>query len=182
LKNQSLAKVLADPVRLHILMLLMMKEMTCKQLADKTKLSQPNVHRHLRILLDSKLVTLTRTQVKGNIIEKYYKTAVSDQELEAGLVSTLQPKEKALMAISLAGALMALINQSVRLMEEKPEKLKNYPVTAQINVFPVGIETKTEVANLINKAGKQLQEIIKKYHIKEEDQKFVTLLVTLPFE
>lgn len=182
MKKQSLVKTLADPVRLHILMLLMMKEMTGKQLSDQTRLSQPNIHRHLRILLDSKLVTLARTQVKGNIIEKYYKTALSDQELETSFTSKLMPKDRASMAVSLAGTLMALISQSVRIMDEQPEKIKNYPIAAQMNVLPVRDETKTEVTKVIDNAGKQLQEIVGKHHMKEGERKFVTLIVTLPYE
>ena len=182
LKERSLMKILADPVRLQILMLLMMNEMTGKQLSDKTRLSQPNIHRHLRILLDSKLVTLARTQVKGNIIEKYYKTAISDQELAASLTSKLKPKDKGLMAVSLAGALMALINHSVHLIEEQPENIENYPVATQINVFPARNETKTQVIRAISDAGRKLQEITKKHSVKNTEPKFVTLIVTLPYE
>jgi len=182
LKKPSLTKTLADPVRLQILMLLMMDEMTGKQLSDRTRLSQPNIHRHLRILLDSKLITLARTHTKGNIIEKYYKTAISDQELEKSLTSTLKPKDKASMAISLAGALMALINHSVHIIDEQPENIENYPIAVQINVLPVKSETKTEVTRVIRSAGKRLQEIDTKHHIKNAGPKFVTLLVTLPYE
>jgi DNA-binding transcriptional ArsR family regulator len=175
-------KILADPVRLQILMLLMMNEMTGKQLSDKTRLSQPNIHRHLRILLDSKLIILARTQVKGNIIEKYYKNAISDQELEASLISKLKPKNKASMAVSLAGALMALINHGVNIMEEQPENIENYPIAVQINVLPVKNETRTEVTKVIGDAGKKLQEIVGKHRVKNAEPKFVTLIVTLPYE
>jgi len=182
LKNQSLLNVLADPVRLSILMQLMMKEMTGKQLADQTRLSQPNIHRHLKILLSSKLVILARTRVKGNIIEKYYKTAISDEMLEANLASSLPQKEKALMAASLAGALMSFINQSVRIMEKEPEKVENYPIGAQINVFPARNETKMEVTKAMSDTGKRLQEILRKHRPEEGERKFVSLLVTLPYE
>jgi DNA-binding transcriptional ArsR family regulator len=175
-------KILADPVRLQILMLLMMNEMTGKQLSDKTRLSQPNIHRHLRILLDSKFITLARTRVKGNIIEKYYKTAISDKELEASLTSELKPKDKASMAVSLAGALMALINHSVHIIEEQPENVENYPIAVQINVLPIKSEIRTEVARAIGDAGKKLQEIVRKHHVKNAEPKFVTLIVTLPYE
>jgi DNA-binding transcriptional ArsR family regulator len=182
LEKRSLMKILADPVRLQILMLLMMNEMTGKQLSDKTRLSQPNIHRHLRILLDSKLIILARTQVKGNIIEKYYKTAISDQEFEASLTSKLKPKDKAAMAVSLAGALMALINHSVHIIEEQPKNIENYPIAVQINVLPTKNDTKTEVTKVVGDAGKKLQEIVRKHSVKNAEPKFVTLIVTLPYE
>jgi hypothetical protein len=86
------------------------------------------------------------------------------------------------MAVSLVGALMALINHSVHIIEEQPENIENCPISAQINVLPIKNETKTEVTRVIDDAGKKLQEIVRKHRVKNTEPKFVTLLLILPYE
>lgn len=182
MKKISLIKVLSDPVRLQILLSLMTKHMTIKQLSTRTGLSQPNIHRHVGILLDSKLITLSRTEVKRNIIEKYYKTAMTDQELQTSLGPNLRTIDKASLAASLAGALMAFIDQSIRVMEERPERIEGYPIAAQINILPLEEETKTLATEALQEAGKEIQELAKKHAKQEGKRKFVVLMMTLPYE
>lgn len=182
MKKLGLVKVLSDPVRLQILLLLMMKQMTIKQLSTRTGFSPPNIHRHIRILLDSKLITPARTEVKRNIIEKYYRTALTDEELQASLASKLRTPDKASLAASLAGALMAFIDQSVRVMEERPESIESYPIAAQINIFPLERETKARATETLQVAGKEIQELAKKSVGQDGQRKFVVLMMTLPYE
>jgi len=182
MRRISLVRVLSDPVRLQILLLLMTKHMTIKQLSTRIGLSQPNIHRHVGILLDSKLITLSRTEVKRNIIEKYYKTAMTDQELQASLASKLRTLDKASLAASLAGALMAFIDQSIRVIEERPESIESYPIAAQINILPLEKETKTRATEALQGAGKEIQELAKKHPSQEGKRKFVVLMMTLPYE
>jgi len=57
-------KTLADPVRLSLLQELKEGEMTVGELVEGTKISQPSVSKHLKILADAEVVVRRKEGVK----------------------------------------------------------------------------------------------------------------------
>jgi len=57
----EVSKALSDKNRFNILMLIIKsREISCKEITKKIKLSQPAISHHLKILIDSKVVNVRR--------------------------------------------------------------------------------------------------------------------------
>src|SRR3972149_4524426 len=65
-------KVLSPPTRLRLLTLLMNDEMSIPGIAKALALTPATVHHHVNQLLQAKLIVPTRSEVRGNLVEKYY--------------------------------------------------------------------------------------------------------------
>ena len=63
-------KVLSHPSRLKILLLLFEEELTLSQISSRMKITTQTVHHHIGKLTKAGLVEQTRTEVKGNLVEK----------------------------------------------------------------------------------------------------------------
>ncbi len=69
------AKVLVDPMRREILRLLSGQPMTQNELAEALGLSNPSVAHHLKLLLDTELVTVEREEKElHGILQRFYET------------------------------------------------------------------------------------------------------------
>ncbi|MBW3583733.1 MAG: ArsR family transcriptional regulator [Euryarchaeota archaeon] len=75
--DMAQVKAIVDPVRLTILELLAEEEMTSRQLSDELNISQQLTYHHLQKLIESGLVTITRTGKRGNL-EIYYYRAIAN--------------------------------------------------------------------------------------------------------
>lgn len=80
-----LMKALADPTRLRLLVILERSECTVQELTAILEMGQSRISRHLKILVDSKLLGVKRQGTWG-----YYRTIFSD-ELLAGLWPVILP-------------------------------------------------------------------------------------------
>ena len=90
IKDPAVAKLFADESRREILHNLRHREMTACQLARMLEKNVSSVAYHLNALEEAGLVEQTRTQVKGNLIEKFYSAAaqrfIISYTLSEGLV------------------------------------------------------------------------------------------------
>lgn len=78
-------KALAHPTRLKILALLGKKEKTNKQIAVSLNEPPAKVHFHSQVLLKCGLITPVRQEIKGGIVEKYYRAAAKNLVLSSEL-------------------------------------------------------------------------------------------------
>lgn len=67
-------KAFADPLRVRLLVNLAEAAATNQQLADRLEEPQAKVLYHLRFLLDTGLIVLVDTRIKGGNVEKYYRS------------------------------------------------------------------------------------------------------------
>src|SRR5574337_1706058 len=65
-------KVLSEPSRLRMLTLLMERDMSISGIAKALDLTPATVHHHINQLLAAKLIQPTRSEIRGNLVEKYY--------------------------------------------------------------------------------------------------------------
>ena len=70
---EEIAKIFSDKTRLRIIELLSGKEMTNSQLAGVTNLSKPTISHHIKLLLDARIVKVSRIEHEEHGIQmKFY--------------------------------------------------------------------------------------------------------------
>jgi len=74
IKNPKVAKLFADKTRREILHNLRHREMTACQLARILGKNVSSISHHLSVLEKAGLIEQTRTSVRGNLVERYYRT------------------------------------------------------------------------------------------------------------
>jgi len=75
IKDPKVAKLFADQCRRDILHNLRQREMTACQLARLLEKNVSSISHHLNILEKAGLVEQTKTLIKGNLVEKFYRAA-----------------------------------------------------------------------------------------------------------
>ena len=73
IKDPEVAKLFADKTRVMILHNLRHREMTACQLAKMLGKNVSSISHHLSVLEKAGLIKQTRTLVKGNLVERYYR-------------------------------------------------------------------------------------------------------------
>lgn len=76
---------LSHPLRQRILSVLSFEELTNKEISTVLEESAPKVHFHVKELLNAGIIRLTREEVKGSIVEKYYKASARSFRLSPSL-------------------------------------------------------------------------------------------------
>ncbi|ASJ15981.1 transcriptional regulator [Thermococcus chitonophagus] len=70
--DPEVIKVMLEDTRRKILQLLRNKEMTISQLSEILGKTPQTIYHHIEKLKDAGLVEVKRTEMKGNLVEKYY--------------------------------------------------------------------------------------------------------------
>ena len=186
--EKSLIAAFADPKRLGILDLLSKKEMTISQLGEKLDCSPQNAYHHVKKLLDSGLVKLSRTEVDKNYVEKYYSTTV-DLECVGCMLYEIKkkfeiPKEDLIkIKIALLGFAMAKIDKAIRLIEKSPacEECKvPWEFGVAINACTIPTIKFEEVLERYNETMETYLEELEKESQKDEEgpkHAFITVIV-----
>lgn len=73
IKNRDQLKIISDPLRVKILMLLIEKEHTGQNISELLDISRANIHYHLKALEKVGFIELKRTEEKNGIIQKFYR-------------------------------------------------------------------------------------------------------------
>jgi DNA-binding transcriptional ArsR family regulator len=71
--NRDQLKIISDPLRVKILMLLIEKEHTGQHISEVLDISRANIHYHLKALEKVGFIELKRTEEKNGIIQKFYR-------------------------------------------------------------------------------------------------------------
>ena len=78
-------KVIADPLRTQMLEALIREPLTVKQVADKLGLTPSKLYYHINMLEKHGLIQEVETRVVANLIEKVYRAAANDVEIDPAL-------------------------------------------------------------------------------------------------
>lgn len=76
---------LSHPLRQRILSILLFEELTNKEISKSLKESPPKVHFHVKELLNAGIIQLTKEEVRGSIVEKYYTASARSFRLSPAL-------------------------------------------------------------------------------------------------
>ena len=96
-------QLVADETRRKIIFLLRVKEMTVGQIADELNLTPQAVYHHIRRLVNSQMVEVTKEERVGHLIESYYRATAEVFNLVVGTASHDKEALKEQIADALAG-------------------------------------------------------------------------------
>jgi len=155
-------RILADPMRREILRLVAEHPLTEAQLSVKLKLSKPSIGHHLRILLNTGLIRVERTEVEAHgIQQKYYASTFklllenfdsAPPELQRYFVHTHMERLRGILSV-------------IQLMEEK----RGRAIEITLN----------QLEDLSLEIARQISIVAKQYEKKEVDMSRETLLVKI---
>jgi DNA-binding transcriptional ArsR family regulator len=111
-------KAVSEPSRLRMLTLLMERDMSISGIAKALDLSPATVHHHINQLLAAKLIQPTKTEVRGNLVEKYYRIPGTSLDSSA-IWDQLSNEDKVNYRIAVLGMLKGLVNESIKRIQAK---------------------------------------------------------------
>src|SRR3990172_1257967 len=111
-------KVLSDPSRLRILTLLMEREMSISGIAKALELTPATVHHHVTQLLQARLIEPTKSEIRGNLVEKYYRIPATSIDSSA-IWDQLGDADKVNYRLAVLGMLKGLVNEAIKRIQAK---------------------------------------------------------------
>jgi len=111
-------RILSDPTRLRILTMLFERENTISGLAKALGLTPATVHHHIGILRQAALIEPTRLEVRGNLVEKFYKMPAKDIET-AGAWDGLRDGDKVAYRLAVFGMLKGMVDDAMRAIQRR---------------------------------------------------------------
>jgi len=182
-------KVLSDPNRLAILSLLSAREMTTTQISQLLSMSIQNTQYHVKKLLEAELISQTKTELVGNLVEKYYKSV-----FEPGMISqatdaeAVDISERINLVFAAMGAIKGILNRGIRLLDEKRdtyfakvEERPRYPFGANYVILPDTDKSNADAEAFILDTDKKLRQLAEK-HPQEKKEKFALLYAVFPYQ
>ncbi len=172
-------KVLSDPSRLRMLTLLMERDMSISGIAKELDLSPATVHHHINQLLTARLIEPTKTEVRGNLVEKYYRIPGSSLDSSA-IWDQLSSEDKVNYRLAVLGMLKGLVNESIKRIQAKGTvdfevgRLYFYHI-------PWRRDTIQQVMEIFEEAKRKLERLEAKARTAAEPgDEIMALLTTLP--
>ena len=111
-------KTLSDPSRLRMLTLLMERDMSISGIAKALDLSPATVHHHINQLLAARLIEPTKSEIRGNLVEKYYRIPGTSLDSSA-IWDQLSPADKVNYRLAVLGLLKGLVNEAIKRIQAK---------------------------------------------------------------
>ena len=172
-------KTLSDPSRLRMLTLLMERDMSISGIAKALELSPATVHHHINQLLAARLIEPTKTEVRGNLVEKYYRIPGTTLDSSA-IWDQLSPEDKVNYRLAVLGMLKGLVNESIKRIQAKG--------TVDFDVgrlyfyhLPWRRDTVQQVMEIFDEAKRKLERLEAKARAQgEPGDEVMALLTTLP--
>jgi len=172
-------KVLSDPSRLRMLTLLMERDMSISGIAKVLDLSPATVHHHVNQLLAARLIEPTKTEVRGNLVEKYYRIPGTSLDSSA-IWDQLSPEDKVNYRLAVLGMLKGLVNEAIKRIQAKGTvdfevgRLYFYHI-------PWRRDTVQQVMEIFEEAKRKLERLEAKARSQgEAGDEVMALLTTLP--
>lgn len=111
-------KVLSEASRLRILTLLMDRDMSISGIAKALDLSPATVHHHMNQLLQANLIVPTKSEVRGNLVEKYYRIPAAG--IDSSMIwDQLSDADKVNYRLAVLGLLKGLVNESIKRIQAR---------------------------------------------------------------
>lgn len=172
-------KVLSDPSRLRILTLLMEQEMSISGIAKALSLSPATVHHHVNQLLHACLIEPTRSEVRGNLVEKYYRLPATGID-SSRIWDELGDADKVNYRLAVLGMLKGLVNESIKRIREKGTVAFDVGRVYSYHV-PWRRDTVQQVQEIFDEARRKLERLEAKTKAQlEPGEEVMALLTTLP--
>ncbi len=111
-------KVLSEPSRLRILTLLMERDMSISDIARVLSLSPATVHHHIAQLLEANLIIPTKSEIRGNLVEKYYRIPATGID-SSQIWDRLTDPDKVNYRLAVLGMLKGMINESIKRIQQR---------------------------------------------------------------
>ncbi|MFA5312447.1 MAG: helix-turn-helix domain-containing protein [Methanomassiliicoccales archaeon] len=182
-------KVLSDPNRLAILSILSMREMTTSQVSELLEQSIQNTQYHVKRLLEAGLISQTRTEMVGNLMEKYYRSA-----FEPGMIAQatdeedVDIEERLNLVFAALGSIKGVLNHGIENLDERRESYfskigerPKYPFGANYVVIPNSKESYDKAEQLIVELDEKLKKLSDEFP-NEEQTKFAVMYAVFPYE
>jgi DNA-binding transcriptional ArsR family regulator len=173
-----------DPVRLHILNLLSVSEMSVKELADELGLSQPTVLHHMKQLVEGGLVKLSRTETRGNLIEKFYTSAYKSKGCECAYegIGEVSREERVKVGYADVGFVMSIIARGVSIWQKALESGDKpyFPFGTSLFVLPSDPSIIPKVNDILSEAEEKLREMASKESTRK-GAKFALIITSVPY-
>ncbi|MGC5327600.1 ArsR/SmtB family transcription factor [Brevibacillus sp. SYSU BS000544] len=83
-------KAVSDPLRIQLITMLLVEELTGKQLAERIGQSPSRIHYHLKELETNGFIEVKRTEEKNGIIQKFYRSTALDFVISEELLPHLR--------------------------------------------------------------------------------------------
>lgn len=172
-------KVLSDPSRLRMLTLLMERDMSISGIAKTLELTPATVHHHVGQLLHARLIEQTRSEVRGNLVEKYYHVPATGIDSSA-VWDQLSDADKVSYRLAVLGMLKGLVNESIKRVQEKGT------VDFEVGRFyfyhvPWRRDAIQQVMEIFEDAKRKLERLEAKAKAQGDDgDKLMAVLTTLP--
>ncbi len=80
-------KVMADPIRLHILEHLVAKPMTVKELAKRLGTTPTKLYYHINLMEEHGLIKVVSQRIVSGIVEKQYRTRAKSFDVDKSLLA-----------------------------------------------------------------------------------------------
>lgn len=172
-------KTLSEPSRLRMLTLLMERDMSISGIARALELSPATVHHHINQLLAAHLIEPTKSEVRGNLVEKYYRIPGTTLDSSA-IWDQLSPEDKVNYRLAVLGLLKGLVNEAIKRIQEKG--------TVDFDVgrlyfyhIPWRRDTVQQVMEIFDDAKRKLERLEAKARAQSEPgDEVMALLTTLP--
>jgi len=172
-------KVLSDPSRLRILTLLMERDMSISGIAKALELTPATVHHHITQLLQARLIEPTKSEIRGNLVEKYYRIPATSIDSSA-IWDQLGDADKVNYRLAVLGMLKGLVNEAIKRIQAKGTvdfevgRLYFYHV-------PWRKDTVQQVVEIFEEAKRKLERLEAKSRAQgEAGDEVMALLTTLP--
>ncbi len=168
-------KILSDPSRLQILAFLFDRDMSVTQIAQAMEITPATVHHHIGKLLEAHLIRQTRVEVKGNLIEKYYRMEGRDVD-SSELWQQVSNEDRITYRLSVMGMVKGLVNQAIKQLLTLEGFSYGIGLT-ELYPYPWREDILAEVETVLREAREKLANLETKY--KEEPGPRMTLLISL---
>ena len=172
-------KVLSDPSRLRMLTLLMERDMSITGIAKALDLTPATVHHHIGQLLSAKLIEPTKSELRGNLLEKYYRIPGTSLDSSA-IWDQLSSEDKVNYRLAVLGMLKGLVNESIKRIRSKGTvdfevgRLYFYHI-------PWRRDTVQQIVEIFEEAKHKLERLEVKARAQgEPGDEIMALLTTLP--
>jgi len=174
-----------DPVRLHILNLLSVSEMSMKELSEELMVSQPTVLHHMKQLIEGGLVKLSRTRTKGNLKEKFYTTSYKTKGCESAYqgMGEVTREERVQVGYADVGFMMSIIARGGAIWEKAMEGGTKpfYPVGTSVFILPSDSAMIPKVNEILSDAEEKLRKLTKE-NGEKKGSKFALAISAVPYD
>jgi len=181
IKDPQVAKLFADPTRRDILHNLRHREMPPCQLAKILNKHVSSISYHLNALEEAGLVELSRTEVKGNLVERFYRATarmfIISYTLSEGLVPESEDVAKWTKEIChRAAANLAAFGYPIPLeeMDEWAELIERYVALGKVASEEV-ISGQISPTRLESPVLKLLLDVLTHVHLHRNPEYFETI-------